>query len=467
MHSETNGRLTRRFAARLLLGLCLLAAAAASAQAQGMEQLVRNFGQLHSSVNTADTIVAQAFTTGSARAYELYSVRLFFGPTGSEDDDGILVRIAPDLNGQPDLSDPAEVISLTGPTPIAENSGGNIFRAPRGTELSGTTTYHVVVTAADGTGTIAPYSLRWTAGNGQTDAKGDGWSIANNRNQKQNDSDSWGSRAQALLIRIDGRVSSNARLSGLALSNAADDSAIAFSPRFLASRTSYAATVAKEVTRVTVAPATEHIGATVAWLNASNSPLTDADTNKDGFQVDLPTVGANPIRMRVTAGNGTTRLTYNLTVTRRGSSDATLSGLALTNAADDSAIALSPGFSPSTMIYRATAGLGGPCRPAPLRGWGYSHPVADRGRPPGGGRVGAVGLGESRGGGMALALLVRHTHAHRRTRTRALVGMRVQSFAAGISAGDLNLGMWKWNSNRPVHVDLIDEKSRLSGGQTH
>ena len=45
--------------------------------------------------------------------------------------------------------------------------------------------------------------------------------------------------------------------------------------------------------------------------------------------------------------------------------------------------------------------------------------------------------------------------------------MRVQSFAAGISAGDLNLGMWKWNSNRPVHVVLIDDKSRLSGGQAH
>ena len=44
------------------------------------------------------------------------------------------------------------------------------------------------------------------------------------------------------------------------------------------------------------------------------------------------------------------------------------------------------------------------------------------------------------------------------------VGMRVQSFAAGISAGDLNLVMWKWNSNRPARVVLIDDESRLPGG---
>ena len=47
------------------------------------------------------------------------------------------------------------------------------------------------------------------------------------------------------------------------------------------------------------------------------------------------------------------------------------------------------------------------------------------------------------------------------------VGMRVQSIAAGISAGDLSLVMWKWNSNRPVCVVLMDDKSRLSGGQAH
>lgn len=44
------------------------------------------------------------------------------------------------------------------------------------------------------------------------------------------------------------------------------------------------------------------------------------------------------------------------------------------------------------------------------------------------------------------------------------VGMRVQSFAAGASPDDLNLVMWRWNSELPARVVLIDDEARLERG---
>ena len=45
-------------------------------------------------------------------------------------------------------------------------------------------------------------------------------------------------------------------------------------------------------------------------------------------------------------------------------------------------------------------------------------------------------------------------------------GMRVRSFAAGTGADDLNLVMWRWSSERPERVVLIDDEGRLSGRRT-
>ena len=45
--------------------------------------------------------------------------------------------------------------------------------------------------------------------------------------------------------------------------------------------------------------------------------------------------------------------------------------------------------------------------------------------------------------------------------------MRVQSFAAGTGADDLNLVMWRWISDRPVRAVLIDDEGRLYEGQPH
>ena len=46
---------------------------------------------------------------------------------------------------------------------------------------------------------------------------------------------------------------------------------------------------------------------------------------------------------------------------------------------------------------------------------------------------------------------------------KGYAGMRVRSFAAGTGPNDVNLVMWRWSSDRPARVVLIDDEARLSG----
>ena len=41
-------------------------------------------------------------------------------------------------------------------------------------------------------------------------------------------------------------------------------------------------------------------------------------------------------------------------------------------------------------------------------------------------------------------------------------GLRVRSFAGGAGAGDINLVMWRWGTDLPVRVVLVDDEDRLS-----
>ena len=58
-------------------------------------------------------------------------------------------------------------------------------------------------------------------------------------------------------------------------------------PDFATATTSYTAKVPRNVSVVTVMPTTTPPGATVSYLDASDTALTDADTTTDGFQVTL------------------------------------------------------------------------------------------------------------------------------------------------------------------------------------
>ena len=110
-------------------------------------------------------------------------------------------------------------------------------------------------------------------------------------------------------------LSTDATLSGLALKNAADNSAINVNETFATGTKSYTADVLNAVTTITVKPRSDH-NATFAYLNASDTVLTDANLNTTGFQAALA-VGANTIKVKVTAEDGNTTDTYTVVVTRR------------------------------------------------------------------------------------------------------------------------------------------------------
>ena len=109
-------------------------------------------------------------------------------------------------------------------------------------------------------------------------------------------------------------LSTDATLSGLALKNAADNSAINVNETFATGTKSYTADVLNAVTTITVKPKSDH-HARFAYLNASDTVLTDADLNTTGFQAALA-VGANTIKVKVTAEDGNTTDTYTVVVTR-------------------------------------------------------------------------------------------------------------------------------------------------------
>ena len=127
--------------------------------------------------------------------------------------------------------------------------------------------------------------------------------------------DSGGAKA-TVTIEANDPPSADATLSGLALKNAADDSAIDLNETFASGTKSYTVTVANAVDEITVEPASDH-NATFAYLNASDTVLTDADSLKTGFQAALA-VGANTIKVKVTAEAGDSHTdTYTVVVTRR------------------------------------------------------------------------------------------------------------------------------------------------------
>ena len=115
-----------------------------------------------------------------------------------------------------------------------------------------------------------------------------------------------------------------ATLSGLALKDASDDSAIDLNETFASGTKSYTADVATDVDEITVEPTSDH-NATFAYLNASDTALTDADTLKTGFQAALA-VGANTVKVKVTAEDGNANDTYIVVVTQAAAGNTLATG---------------------------------------------------------------------------------------------------------------------------------------------
>ena len=143
-----------------------------------------------------------------------------------------------------------------------------------------------------------------------------------------------GEMMQTYSVTVTRAGSSEANLSALSLSG------VTLTPVFASGVTVYTASAANSVTETTVT-------ATVSDANASVEVKVNGVVDQDGV-VGLVVGSGNVIAVVVTAQDGEMMQTYTVTVTRAGSSEATLSALSL------SEVTLSPAFAAGTTAYSAS-----------------------------------------------------------------------------------------------------------------
>ena len=250
---------------------------------------------------------AQAFTTGgNARGYTLSQVKAHLGAFAH---DNAQVSIYSAAGGEPDAS----LFTLTNPASVDANAI-NTFSVSGTQTLAARTTYFVVFEIA---GSSGDYDVRHTNSNNEDAGKASGWSIGDGLLWRNSDTGNWRTETSSLLIDIVGAaiISADATLSALSIENPADRTAISFNEAFASGTTRYSASVANSVRRITVKPTTNNSYATVAYLDAFDSPLADADSAKAGRQVAL-SVGSNTVKVKVTAEDGNTVRIYTIAVAR-------------------------------------------------------------------------------------------------------------------------------------------------------
>ena len=88
------------------------------------------------------------------------------------------------------------------------------------------------------------------------------------------------------------------------------------SPAFSSTTTRYSADLGYGIERVTISPVVNSDNADVEFLDGSNNDLPDASTSDDGHQLDLE-VGETTVKVRVTAEDSVTTMTYTVVFVRQ------------------------------------------------------------------------------------------------------------------------------------------------------
>ena len=153
-----------------------------------------------------------------------------------------------------------------------------------------------------------------------------------------------GETTQTYKVTVTRAGSSEASLSGLSFSEDGGE-VVALSPAFASGTTTYAAAVAHDVSAVAVT-------VSVASAGAAFEVKLNGVVDQDGV-VPLAVGSGNVIAVVVTAQDGETTQTYTVTVTRAGSSEASLSGLSLSGDGGE-VVVLTPAFASGTTVYAAT-----------------------------------------------------------------------------------------------------------------
>ena len=123
-----------------------------------------------------------------------------------------------------------------------------------------------------------------------------------------------GSTMDTYMVTVTRPPSSDATLRDLVLSHGT--TVVPLTPGFMPETKAYTATVDSAVTQVTVTPTPNHAGAQIMYLDGDDRMLADANGRERGFQVEVPVLGDNVIKVKVTAEDGGTMQTYMVTVTR-------------------------------------------------------------------------------------------------------------------------------------------------------
>ena len=147
------------------------------------------------------------------------------------------------------------------------------------------------------------------------------------------------------VTRGEADANSDATLSGLTLTDS-EGAAVELTSAFDPATTVYSATVASGIGSLTAVAATSQTGATAVYVDADDT----STAGQAGYDLE---VGANLVKVMVTAADGVTTKIYMVNVTRAASNDATLSGLTLADSSA-TAIALTPAFASATTNYTAT-----------------------------------------------------------------------------------------------------------------
>ena len=269
------------------------------------------------------TLRAQALgfeTGGNEAGYVLTSVKIFIWEITHSA--GVRVRI---FNSTAEGNPGSSLYTLSGsvvlPTtdlPPGEDSPASTFEAPANATLESNTRYFVVIDSRSSQ--LYRFYKIWGTLSDNISKVADGWSMNNFRHTGIRDTGVWETADEVPFVEVAGHAvvpSSDATLTGLGLTwdDGGTATDIALNPVFNASTTSYTASVANGVDRITIAGTKSDSGARVDYFDGTDTALTDADGNAAGFQVNLG-VGANTIKAKVAASDGETTQTYTVVVTR-------------------------------------------------------------------------------------------------------------------------------------------------------
>ena len=237
------------------------------------------------------TLRAQAlgFETGANEAgYVLTSVKiLIWEITHSA---GTRVRIfSSTAEGDPDSSLytlSGSVVLPTTDQPPEDDSPASTFEASANAVLESNTRYFVVIDSRSSQ--LYRFYKIWGTKSDVISKVADGWSMNNFRHTGIRDTGVWTTADEVPFVEVAGHAvvpSSDATLSALALSwdDGGTETDITLDPRFNASTTAYTAGVAHGVDRITIKETKGDSGATVIYLDGTDSTLTDAGHQRHGL----------------------------------------------------------------------------------------------------------------------------------------------------------------------------------------